>query len=98
MGGGRFEAVGCGGGAGGAGGGEEGEALGVVLVCDEGEDVEEGGGVGGAGLLGGRGVAEEEGDGVFVFDVGCCGGVVDVEAEEGGGGRVGGGGVHGGEV
>lgn len=91
---GGFQTVGCGGRAREAGGGEGVHAFVVVLGCDEGEDVDEGGGEGGGGLLGGAGLAEEEGDRLRVGEVGCGGGVVDAEAEEGRGG--GGGGGHGG--
>lgn len=58
----------------------------MVLGGDEGDDVDEGVLEGGARLLGFGGLAEEEGDGVRVGDVGCVGGVVDAEAEEGRGG------------
>lgn len=78
--------------------GQVGHAFGVVLGCYEGEDVDEGGCEGGAGFLGGRRVAEEEGDGVGVVEVGCGVGVVDGKAEEGGGCGIGGGGGHAGVV
>lgn len=67
----------------------------MVLGGYEGDDVDEGGGEDGACLLRWGGVAEEEGDGVRVGDVGCGCCVVDIEAEEGGDGGVGGGGIHG---
>lgn len=64
-----FEAVGCGAGAvyaAGAVGREEVHAFRVVVGGYHGEHVDECAGVGWAGLLVGRRVAEEEGDGVRV--------------------------------
>ena len=91
-----FEAVGCGGGAGEAGCGEEVHAFRVVLGGDDGDGVEEGRLEGEVCEVGLGGLAEEKRDGVRVGDVGCLGGVVDAEAEEG---RSGGGGSgHGGTV
>ena len=84
----HFEQIGGGAAAGDAGGVVHGgEAFGVVLGCDDGEDVEVEGGEGGGCALGGGGAGEGGGDGVGVLDVECCGGgVVDGEADEGGGG------------